>query len=122
MGMATIPDLWTSYTPIVTANTGTYTNASASARYSVINKVCFLNFEILITTIGTGTLPKLTLPFPSANTIRSIGHAREVAVAGLTGVAQIDPNSTTLILNRYDNAAWYANGYRYAGSVAYEIA
>lgn len=123
MGVKNIPDGWVTYTPTVTANSGSFTTASGTGRYVINGKTCTLTFDALITTVGTGQGLKLTLPVRSANTgAYWIGAVREVAVVGTCGVANINPNDTTLICLKYDNGAWQGNNYRFRGTITYEIA
>ncbi|WP_454626969.1 pyocin knob domain-containing protein [Bradyrhizobium cenepequi] len=44
---------WTSYTPTVTAGSGTFTSVSATGRYKIIGKTVFLQITVIITTVGT---------------------------------------------------------------------
>lgn len=54
---------WTSYTPTVTATTGTFTSVSATGAYKTIGRTMFIRFTVTITTIGTAAGRMLvTLP------------------------------------------------------------
>ena len=81
---------WTSYTPTVTAATGTFTAASATGKSMVAFGICHVQINITITTKGTGADPKATLPFTALS--GSSGHVmpcREELVNGLSGSAII---------------------------------
>ncbi|MNH93107.1 hypothetical protein D3C73_457000 [compost metagenome] len=96
---------WTSYTPTVTANTGTYTTASATGSHMVANGICHLRIAITITTKGTGVLPIVTLPFPALAGSASLPiPARENAVNGKMGAGFITPGLLTLLVVDYINA------------------
>jgi phage-related tail fiber protein len=83
---------WTSYTPTVTAASGTFTTVSATGRHMVAFGICHYEVVITVTTKGTGANPTFTLPF-AALTGTSVGmpcaFAREGAVNGNMGIAVI---------------------------------
>jgi hypothetical protein len=81
---------WTSYTPTVTANVNTFTSASATGKYMVMFGLCFVQINITITTKGTGSDPKVTLPVAAlSGTAGHIIPCREEMVNGLSGNAII---------------------------------
>lgn len=94
---------WTAYTPTLTATTGTFTSAAATGTYMVAFGICHVRIRVTVTTKGTGTLPKVTLPFPAL-----AGHdgnplpARENNLTGSMGVARIQTGLTGLDVFRYD--------------------
>jgi hypothetical protein len=115
---------WTSYSPTISAGSGSYTTASANGNYIRVGKLCVLRIRGLITTVGTGTNPRFTLPFTAATLAagRFTGSIRENAATGLTGTATIESAATTLNTFRYDNGAWAGNGYDYSITISYEVA
>jgi hypothetical protein len=114
---------WTAYTPTVTAQSGSFTTTSASARYLRIGKACIVAATVTITTVGSGTGVLFSLPFTSANAGQIyIGSVRESAATGLTGVVKVEANSNTGDFLRYDNAAYQGNGYVFRSTVVYEVA
>lgn len=113
---------WVSYTPTVTAASGSFTTISATGRYKRVGKICVVTNLLTITTVGTGTGPRLSLPFTvSASSAGSIGSVRERAVTGRTGVISTI-NSTTAQLFRYDDGAFVGDGYTYVCSLTFEVA
>ena len=46
---------WASYTPTVTASSGTFTTVSATGRFKTIGKTVFVQFTVTITTVGTAS-------------------------------------------------------------------
>ena len=120
----TIGAAWETWTPTVTAQTGSFTTVTVSlARYGRINKLVYAEIDFTITSIGTGAgIPLFTIPITSAVTATmALGQYRETAVTGLTGVITYE-NTTQFSCRRYDNAASIGAGYRFAGSFQYEAA
>lgn len=115
---------WTSYTPTVTALTGTFTASTATGSYMVVFGICFFRVAVTITTVGTGVKPIFTLPFPAL-----AGHtfdpmpALETAVNGKTGVSFIRAGLTTAETRDYANADLItANGCVIVTAGSYPIA
>jgi hypothetical protein len=119
-----IAEAATNYTPTITAATGTFTTVTGLAQYIRINKLCWVRFNISITTNGTaGTGVVLTLPFtgvfPYGNT--AIGVCRETAATGF--LSQVFQQSTTsVVIINYDNSYPGGNGRNLSGSFLYEVA
>lgn len=80
---------WATYTPTVTAGGGTFTTVSATGRYRQIGKTIILEAYVTITTAGTasGQL-KVSLPVNAA-AFNYVGIAKESALTGKSGAAQI---------------------------------
>jgi hypothetical protein len=65
---------WTSYTPTVSAGSGSFTAASATGAYLQIGKLVFFRQQITITTVGTGaTNVQATLPTGCASDVPCLG-------------------------------------------------
>jgi hypothetical protein len=95
---------WTSYTPTVTATTGSFTSASATGQCMVAFGICHLRATITITTLGTGTFPIFTLPFPAlAGSAQFPLLAVESAVNGKSGSARITAGLLTAQCRDYVN-------------------
>lgn len=75
------------YTPVVTASTGTITTVGAvSGRYKKKQDVCFFSVQAVITTNGTGSgTLRITLPFTAGTTQAQVGGRNATSGAGLTG-------------------------------------
>jgi len=114
---------WTSYTPTITAASGTFTTVSASGAYQTIGKTCILNMNITITTVGTasGTI-YATLPFTSAARIQIGGYGMEVNSTGNMLKGYIPSSSTQLQITTYSNGSTIGAGYSPILTVVYEIA
>jgi hypothetical protein len=96
---------WTSWTPTVSAGSGSFTTVSATGRYKQIGKTVFFSLHIAITTNGTAaTYVNATLPTTSANdTVYYIAHGREVAAVGIILQGFITPNSNVLSITDATN-------------------
>jgi hypothetical protein len=122
--MNSIGATWETWTPTVTAQTGSLTTVTVTlARYGRINKLVYAEIDFTITNIGSGGgIPFFTIPITSAATATiALGQYRETAATGLTGVITYE-NTTQFSCRRYDNAASLGAGYRFAGSFQYEAA
>lgn len=96
---------WATYTPTLTATTGTYTSASAVGAYIVIFGICYFVVTITITTKGTGVAPIFTLPATARVGFANVPFlAHEFAVNGKMGTATINSARTAA------SCADYANG------------
>lgn len=116
-GIATTLGGWKStFTPVLTAGSGTFTTASASMRYNVIGKTVNFRAIINITTNGTAAgNATITLPVAAANPMVVTGRANTSGKA-LQGYISV---STLNILN-YDNSYPGANGESMIVSGTYE--
>jgi hypothetical protein len=86
---------WTTYTPTITASSGTITTVGAvSGRYRQIGKTIIAQISATITTAGTaaGQL-QATLPFTAA-AFDYIGSSRDYVVSGTSGAAWIASGGT----------------------------
>ena len=99
---------WTAYTPTLTAASGTYTTASAAGRYKTIGKTVFIHVTITITTIGTGTYPKFTLPV-SAYDIEQVNLYGFESIAARTINGRASAPSSVLV-TLYDNSVPVVSG------------
>lgn len=121
-GSGTSLGAWTSYTPTITAGTGTFTTVSASGKYCQIGKIVVCKFTITITTNGTAAGGILaTLPVTAASGLISTGSGRENSVVGK--MLQVYNSSTTqATIFNYDNTYPGGNGYSIICSLVYEAA
>jgi hypothetical protein len=114
---------WTSYTPTVTAGSGTFTTASASGQYQVIGKTCIASVTVDITTVGTATgFVGATLPFTSAARIQISGYGMEVNATGNMLKGYIPTSSTQLQITTFNNSSPIGAGYSLILTIVYEIA
>lgn len=107
-----IPTSWTSYTPTLTAVSGSYTTASAIGGYARGSGglVCFWA-TATITTVGTGTNPVLGLPFATAASGNNIViTGREVNITGSLLQGVVGAGASTMTIWDYKNTNIAANG------------
>ena len=114
-----IGEAGTTYTPTVSAITGTVTTASATAKYVRINKLLFVSFTITCTTAGTATNGfNMSLPVGVTGALATgsaIGTNRENNVTA--AVSFVTQNTTTNI----QVICAPANGTSFRGSFTLEI-
>jgi hypothetical protein len=115
---------WQTYTPTVTAGSGTITTASATGRYLKRGRRVDVQIRVTITTNGTGaTSVNATLPFSSAN-VTGIGRTlagREETSTGHMLQGFISPNSTVVQIRSYDNTYPGATGRTLHVNGTYEV-
>lgn len=93
---------WTSYTPTVAANTGTYTAASATGSFMVAFGICHVRIRVTITTKGTGSLCTVTLPQTALLGAENTPlFAKGAAVNFVTGSGVISVARNTILLTDY---------------------
>lgn len=91
---------WNSYTPTVTAGSGTFTSVTATVYYKCIGKTCFLRGSLTVTTNGTAAA-YIRLSLPAAVT----------AIATQAGGARIQNTSQTVTLGITSEPAAYLHLY-----------
>ncbi|UEM09007.1 hypothetical protein J4G43_030175 [Bradyrhizobium barranii subsp. barranii] len=99
---------WTSYSPAVTAGSGSFTSASATGVYKQIGKSVFFTVTITITTNGSAAT-NVTVANPvNSNGSNAGAFGREVGVSGkmLQGVI----NTSNMNIYNYDNTYPGATG------------
>jgi hypothetical protein len=108
---------WTSYTPTITALSGTFTTVSAVGAWIRIGKVCVVRQSITITTNGTAAgYVAATLPFNASN---DVGVFREGNVTGNGGLVQ--GNGVDAIYRTFTNTYPGGTGYVLLGTLTYEV-
>lgn len=103
----------TSYTPTLTAQSGSYTTASAVGSYIKIGGMVCFRAQVTITTPGTGTAPVIGLPQAASATGGQgnfVVYGRENSANGKMLVGSISPGSSTVTIFNYDNTAPNAAG------------
>jgi hypothetical protein len=109
---------WTTYTPTVTAGSGTFTTVSATGRYKRIGKLVCVQMTITITTNGTAAANvQGTLPFTGQGDTQ--GVFREGAATGNCGI--MSNSGATAIFRTFTNGYPGGTGYVLAGSLTYEV-
>jgi hypothetical protein len=97
-------DAWRSYTPTVTAQTGTITTVGdVVANYKVIGSTVYVTLDITITTNGTGAGDlRVTLPYGTPAT-HSTGSGKETVTGGKGLMAWIQAGASYVLITNYDN-------------------
>ena len=114
---------WTSYTPTIAANAGTFTTVSATGSYLAIGKTVFVRIRITITTNGTAsssvtaTLPVNCAATPAVCVLS--GRAGGVSGYLLQGLISFSTPTIVRIFN-YDNTYPGADGEILSVSGVYE--
>jgi hypothetical protein len=111
---------WTSYTPTVTASSGSITSSSATGRYIQIGKFVFAIVSVTITLNGTGAGTLIVSAPVSATASVATGLYRENAVTGTMG--QVITSTAEFRINTSGNAYPGGNGYNLLFSIGYEAA
>lgn len=108
--LAPLESAWTAYTPTVNATTGALGAHSATGRYLLVGKTCFIGIEIVITANGTGAGSlSLNLPVAAFSTETVSLNGREVAVSG-KAVTSDNTSAGGLRVVNYDNTYPGATG------------
>jgi hypothetical protein len=122
--MNSIGATWETWTPTYSASSGTLTTVTTNlARYMRIQKTVTAQIVFTITNIGTASgRPFFTLPI-TATTVPQLpmGPYRESANTGFIGVVSWE-NTTTAVLQRYDNAVHLVANNVYTATFTYEAA
>jgi hypothetical protein len=124
--LVTLPEPFTTYTPVVTAGSGAFTTVSATGRYRRIGKLVFIEIDITITTNGTAAgNVTATLPFTGVNAAGFayagllFGRAGNISGKLLQGF--VVANASQVNIFNYDNSYPGASGERLIVSGFYEI-
>ena len=117
-----IESAWTTYTPVLTAQSGSFTTATVTGRYKRIGKLCIVQNRVTITTNGTaGAGVFVTAPFTAGGSSQTYnGTGRENAVTGNQLTTRIADGENQIIIGKYDGAYPGANGYRLDITTIYE--
>lgn len=108
-----------SWTPVVTAATGSITSYTASGVYTKIGRVVTATARVEIITVGTATDSMIvTLPFTAASET-FVGSGREFVSTGRMVCAY--SNGTTASVIRYDNVSIFASGNIVAFTLVYHV-
>jgi hypothetical protein len=90
-----------SWTPTISASSGTITTSSASGTYIKVGNRYFFNVAITITANGTGAgVLQFTIPVTASAT--TVGCGRAEAVSGKQLQARVLSGSATMIVANYD--------------------
>jgi hypothetical protein len=99
-----MPAAWNSYTPTVTAQTGSITTKTATGKYKTVGKICHVSIQVNITTNGTGAgTVNATLPFAAAAT-NFVISGRELAISGISLAGTILASGSLVQISGYANS------------------
>jgi hypothetical protein len=100
---------WSTYTPTITASSGTFTTVSATGRSKTIGKTMFLEARVIITTVGTAS-GFVVLPMPSgtlaANAAATVWQENTNAPGGGFGTS----GGSSFNLTKYDGTTLCSSG------------
>lgn len=114
---------WVTYTPTITANTGTFTSVAATGRYLQRGCIVHVQLQITITTNGTAASAILaTLPIANASGTGYLLTGKETNLTGYMVTGLVGAASSTLTIQKYDGTYLGGNGALFAISGYYEIA
>ena len=109
------------WTPTVTALSGSITSYTSSGTYIKIGKLVSLSFIFQITNAGTGSSVVIisNLPFNTTGLNSSAGVMRENAVVGISG-SLVAQSSTTLYGAKYDGGTPITTNYAWVCQYTYQ--
>ena len=117
---------WTDYTPTITAQSGTFTSSTYYyAKYQRIGKSCVVKFAVATPNIGTGAGIRISIPFTAKADGQDlcVGSGREYQTTGNMLQIRLDGAAYDSIqLGTYSNGNPVGSGYRYSGTLVYEVA
>lgn len=114
---------WKSYTPTISAGTGTITSTTATGRYQLLDtRTLLLELDILITSAGTGA-GTLNISLPNSLTAASYQavSGKEVAVSGVSLSGYVASSSNTVQVTNYLGNTIIATNNRVVISAIIEI-
>jgi hypothetical protein len=114
---------WTSYTPTITVSSGALTTYAATGSYLVRGKICYISYQLYITTNGTaaGTIG-FSLPSTVESTVGFAFCGRERAVTGNMIQGFADAGTSVVNIFTYNNLYAGGSGYIINISGFYQIA
>ena len=116
---------WTSYTPTVTASSGSITTYSASGWYSQSGKTIVVQGRVVITTVGTAagtTIVTLPVTAQTRTNAEWVGSALEGQSTGYGGWASVLSGATAVNLRNYNFGTFLGSNNIISFTVTYEVA
>ena len=115
---------YTTYTPTVTAGTGTITSSSVQGfRYLKIGKMVHVNGRVNVLNKGTGGGALIvTLPFTAASSVDQMCTAEEIGVVGLACFGLVNAGSSSMELRQGNYGTVVQDNYGISFSLLYEVA
>ena len=115
----------TSYTPTITAGSGTPTTVTATGRYIQSDKGVLFTFSVTITDKGSaGGQLFVSVPVNCTSSARYSGVTRDAGVTGNMGygLIAVSLDGQNVICRQYNDASFWTNNYVVQGSIFYEAA
>jgi hypothetical protein len=113
---------WTTYTPTITASSGTPTTVSGAGAYRIIGKTMFITVKIVVTTVGSAAA-LMRVPLPSGTAARDqTCYAIEYQATNNCGNGLITSGSGTINLVKYDGTTFWASGRTITMNATIELA
>lgn len=115
---------WSTYTPTISAQSGTITTASATGRYIQTGKIVIAEIDVIITTAGTGSLSLIVgLPVTAA-AFNYVGVGFEYQNTGKSGALMLFGATLPNTANIRDasGSTFIASGNKVAMCISYEAA
>lgn len=108
------------WTPTITAATGTYTTVTSSGTYVKVGNLVTVKIRVDITTNGTaaGRMNIANFPFPASAQLSMSGAAREDQFSG-QGVVASATGTSSITVNRSDGTYGLGSGYGFTLCIAY---
>ena len=117
-------DSWVAYTPVATAQTGTSTFGTCTARYKQTGKTILLEANVPITSAGSGS-GNVAISTPSnilsTATGGYVGSGIDIGSSGKTLAVKAAPGGGNIYVANYDNTTPIASGAQLVVSLTYEI-
>ena len=103
---------WISYTPTATSQIGAFTTVSAVGSYMIMGQITFIDVEVTVTAVGTGT-GVIFVSYPPNMPAQNVGTALSYTDnTSATGTAKADPTQMQIIpVNALSNIAYRASGF-----------
>jgi hypothetical protein len=120
-GLAWNSGAWTTYTPTVTAGSGTYTTITVNGGYQRIGKTCIARMYVQVDNKGTADGSILvSLPFQAAG-VRQSGTGADVNLNGFAASVLLDSSQSQVNVRKYDFTTFWTNSVGLAIQITYEV-
>jgi len=119
---ALLDDPWVSYTPVVSAGSGSLTSYSASGSYIRRGNVVFVKLQIVISDNGNGSAYlNVSMPMSSAGSVGQTIDGKERSATGRQISGYLDSGTNNATLQFYDASYPGGNGHVINLSGFYEV-
>ena len=110
------------FTPTITAGSGAFGTVSATATYTRVGRLVYIDFNILISGNGSaaGYIKLAGLPY-NASSFRGYGNGAETDAVGFSILAQVIGSTDYVFITKADGTYPGADGYRLQGSLTYKV-